>query len=240
MPDQLHIEPSGAVLRVRIDAGDGNLFTREMAAQLTDLLQTPPEGVHVVHLSAAGTDFCLGRAPFRSGVDLLSEDVAGLVGVNRALMESPAVTVAEVQGGAAGFGAGLVAHCDVAIASPAAQLWFPEVDGGFAPALVLSWLAPLVGRRVAFWLTATGVRISAREARELGLVTQVADGPPELEAMVAGAIETLVSKPPEVHSDIKRLMRLYAAVPDGVRSRVAADQLIFGALRRASRREGHP
>jgi hypothetical protein len=43
----------------------------------------------------------------------------------------------------------------------------------------------------------------------------------------------LVSKPAEVHRDIKRLMRLYAAVPDGIRARVAADQLVFGALRRA-------
>lgn len=234
MSDHLTVESSDAVVHVQMNAEPGHLFTREMAAELTSLLQEPPEGAHVVHLSSSGSDFCMGRVPFRSGLDPLAADVAGLVNVNRALAESPAVTVAEVNGGAAGFGAGLVAHCDLAIASSAAYFSFPEVDAGFAPALVLEWLVPLVGRRTAFWLTASGVRISAREAFDLGLVTKLADDPAELKAAVAESIEILVSKPPEVHRDIKRLMRLYGATPDGIRDRVAADQLIFGALRRAA------
>lgn len=187
-----------------------------------------------MHLYSSGPDFCMGREPFRSGVDPLATDVAGLVNVNRALAGSPAVTVAEIDGGAAGFGAGLVAHCDLAIASPAAYVSFPEVDAGFAPALVLEWLVPMLGRRTAFWLTATGVRISARQAYDLGLITHLADDRTGLQAVVAESIEMLVSKPAEVHRDIKRLMRLYAAVPDGIRDRIAADQLIFGALRRAA------
>ncbi len=234
MSDQLQLEQSDAVLRVKIDAGGGNLFTPEMAAELTAALQTPPDGVHVVHLSALGPEFCVGRAPFRSGPGPLSEDVAGLVAVNRALMESPAVTVAEVQGEAAGFGAGLVAHCDVSIASADARFSFPEVHAGFAPALVLAWLAPMVGRRQAFWLTATGVEISAREAVEYGLITQVVDDPGGLAAHVSKCIEMLIAKPPEVHRQIKRLMRYYAALPDGTRDDAAADRLVIGALRRAA------
>jgi methylglutaconyl-CoA hydratase len=233
MSDQLHVEQSGPVVRVRIDAGPGNLFTPEMTAELSTLLRTPPDGAHVVHLCTSGPDFCLGRAPFRKGIESLTEDVSGLVGVNHALSESPAVTVADVSGDAAGFGVGLVAFCDVAIASPDASFYFPEVDGGFAPALVLSWLAPLVGRHQAFWLAATGVRLPAREACELGLVTEVAqDG--GLTAAVAAAIELLCSKPPQVHRDIKRLMRLYAAASDETRDKLAQDQLIFGVLRRAA------
>jgi methylglutaconyl-CoA hydratase len=236
MSDQLRLEQSDAVLRVQIDAGRGNLFTPEMAAELTALLQTPPDGVHVVHLSASGPEFCMGRAPFRSGPGPMSEDVAGLVAVNRALLHSPAVTVAEVQGDAAGFGVGLVVHSDVAVASPEARFSFPEVHSGFAPALVLAWLGPLVGRRKAFWLTATGVQILAREACDLGLVTHVADTPDDLAAAVSSSIELLMSKPPEVHRDIKRLSRFYAALPDGARDEVAADRLVLGALRRAADR----
>ena len=234
MSDQLHVEQSGSVVRVRIDAGPGNLFTPEMTAELSTLLRTPPDGAHVVHLCTSGPDFCLGRAPFQKGVESLTEDVSGLVGVNHALSESPAVTVAEVSGDAAGFGVGLVAFSDVAIASPDASFYFPEVDGGFAPALVLSWLAPLVGGHKAFWLAATGVRLPAREARELGLVTDVAQDAGELTAAVAGAIELLCSKPPQVHRDIKRLMRLYAAASVQTRDKLAQDQLIFGVLRRAA------
>ena len=234
MSDQLRLEQSDAVLRVRIDAGGGNLFTPEMAAELTTLLQTPPDGVHVVHLSASGPEFCMGRAPFRSGPGPMSEDVAGLVAVNRALLQSPAVTVAEVQGDAAGFGVGLVVHSDVAVASPEARFSFPEVHSGFAPALVLAWLGPLVGRRKAFWLTATGVQIPAREACELGLVTHVADAPDDLGSAVSGCIDTLISKPPEVHREIKRLIGFYAAASVQTRDKLAQDQLIFGVLRRAA------
>lgn len=234
MSDQLRRDQSGAVLHVHVDAGDGNLFTPEMAAELTAVLQAPPDGVHVVHLSAAGEEFCMGRAPFRSGPGPLSEDVAGLVAVSRALTQSPAVTVAEVQGDAAGFGVGLVAASDVAIASPEARFSFPEVHAGFAPALVLAWLAPLVGRRQAFWLTATGIEISAAEARDLGLVTQLAHDPAELGTEVSRCIELLVSKPLAVHRDIKRLMHFYSGVPDGARADVAADRLMIGALRRAA------
>jgi methylglutaconyl-CoA hydratase len=236
MSDQLRLEQSDAVLRVHIDAGSGNLFTPDMAAELSTLLQTPPAGVHVVHLSASGSEFCMGRAPFRSGPGPMSEDVAGLVAVNRALLQSPAVTVTEVQGDAAGFGVGLVVHSDVAVASPEARFSFPEVHSGFAPALVLAWLGSLVGRRKAFWLTATGVQIPAREACELGLVTHVADTPDDLGSAVSGCIDTLISKPPEVHREIKRLIRFYAALPDGARGEVAADRLVLGALKRAADR----
>ncbi|MHB8470483.1 MAG: enoyl-CoA hydratase/isomerase family protein [Gaiellaceae bacterium] len=229
----LDIEQVGGVLRVRIDAGPGNLFTPDMTAELAALLRTPPDGVHVVHLCASGPDFCLGRAPFRSGAKSLQEDVQGLADVTRALNESRAVTVAEVQGDAAGFGVGLVACSDVAVAAPEVHLSFPEVDAGFAPALVLSWLGSVVGRRKAFWLAATGVRIPAREACDAGLLTHVTDDAAELGATVAAAIELLCAKPPQVHEEIKRLLSLFAVLPSATRNTVAADRLALSALRRA-------
>lgn len=231
--DGLSMEQVAAVLRVRIDAGPGNLFTPEMTAHLTTVLQVPPEGVHVVHLSAAGPEFCMGRAPFRSGAGPLREDVDGLVAIVEALPRSPAVTVAEVQGDAAGFGAGLVALSDVAVATAGVHLSFPEVDAGFAPALVLAWLGRIVGRRKAFWLAATGARLPAREACAIDLVTHVVDDPSALPGRVAEIVELLCSKPPAVHAQIKEMLRLYESVPDEARGSIAADRLAFGALRRA-------
>lgn len=233
MTDGLHVEQSNSVLRVTIDAGPGNLFAPEMTKRLAQILDYPPEGVHVVHLAATGDTFCLGRAAFRAGVDELQADIQGLVALNRALRESPAVTVAEVQGDAAGFGVGVVALSDVSIASPQARLSFPEVDAGFAPALVLSWLTPMVGRQMAFWLTASGVEIGAAEAREVGLLTLVAERPDSLRETVDRTVATIASKPPSVHRDIKNLMRFYAGIPDGAISEAAADRFSFGALRRA-------
>jgi methylglutaconyl-CoA hydratase len=229
----LTFEHTDTVVRVRVDAGPGNLFTPGMTRRLAALLRMPPDGVHVIHISASGPEFCMGRAPFRPGAGQLRVDVDGLVEVTEAVRLCPAVTLVEVQGDAAGFGVGLVALADVAIAAPGAHLSFPEVDSGFAPALVLSWLAPLVGRRTAFWLAATGVRVPAHEAHQLGLVTHVVDDPAALPGAVSSAVELLCSKKPEVHTDIKELVRLYTDVPEGRRAEIAADRLAFGALRRA-------
>jgi methylglutaconyl-CoA hydratase len=229
----LTIEQADAVVHVHVDAGPGNLFTPEMTRRLAALLRTPPDGAHVVRLSAGGPEFCMGRAPFRSGAGPLREDVDALVELVDTMQRSSVVTVAEVQGDAAGFGVGLVALSDVAVAVPAAHLSFPEVDAGFAPALVLAWLGELVGRRKAFWLAATGVRVPAREARELGLLTDVVEDPADLSGAVSSIVELLSSKPPLVHAQIKELIRLYAAVPHETRSRIASDRLAFGALTRS-------
>lgn len=229
----LIIDSEGAVLRVRIDAGAGNLFTPEMTRELTRLLREPSEGAHVVHLSAAGPEFCMGRAAFRPGAAALREDVDALVEIVDALRRAPVVTVAEVQGDAAGFGVGLVALSDVAVAAPDVHLSFPEVDAGFAPALVLTWLGEIVGRKNAFWLAATGVRVPAHEARELGLLTHVADDAASLPGAVSSVVAQLCAKPPRVHAQIKELVRLYASVPEEWRGAVASDRLAFGALQRS-------
>lgn len=229
----LTIEQQGAVVRARVDAGPGNLFTPEMTGGLAALLRMPPAGAHVVHLSASGPAFCMGRAPFRRGAGPLREDVEALAELVDALGQTSVVTVAEVQGDAAGFGVGLVALSDVAVAAPEAHLSFPEVDAGFAPALVLAWLGDLVGRRKAFWLSATGNRIPAREALDIGLLTHVVDDPADLSSAVSSVIDLLTSKPPLVHARIKELLRLYAAVPESTRRTIASERLAFGALTRS-------
>ena len=229
----LAIEEQGAVVHVRVDAGPGNLFTPDMTRRLAALLRTPPDDAHVVRLAAAGPEFCMGRAPFRPGAGPLHEDVEALVELVDALQRTPVVTVAEVQGDAAGFGVGLVALSDVAVAAADVHLSFPEVDAGFAPALVLSWLGDVVGRRNAFWLAATGVRVPAREARQIGLLTRVVDDPRGLAATTSEIVELLCSKPPRVHAQIKELVRLYASVPEERRGAVALDRLAFGALQRS-------
>lgn len=237
--DGLNIEHAGVVVRVRIDAGEGNLFTPEMTMRLTNVLCTPPDGAHVLHLSASGPEFCMGRAPFRKAPGELREDVAALVAIVEALRSTSLVTVVEVQGDAAGFGVGLVALADVAVAAEHVRLSFPEVDAGFAPALVLTWLGELVGRRRAFWLAATGIRVPAREACDMGLLTAVVGDAAELAQVTASAIELLCTKPRQVHADIKQLLRLYAAVPAETRGSVALDRLAFGALRRSQAEAAH-
>ncbi len=175
--------PAAGVLEVVIDRPPDNLLTVGLCAELTELLLAPPPGAHVLRLRAAGEVFCLGRERAGSTPGELRSESQTLVGLHRALRDTSLVTIAEVHGDAAGFGVGVLAACDVAVAVSGASLWFPEVGIDLAPALVLAWLPRIVGERQAFWLTATGEPISAARGLELGLLNEVVSSH---EALVEG------------------------------------------------------
>lgn len=231
MADGMVVDVAGPVLTVELDRAPGNLFTGSMCQALAEVLEAPPEGAHVLHLRARGPAFCLGRERTASTAADLPAEVDRLVRLTRALETTALVTVAEVHGDAAGFGVGLAALADVAVAAAPATFRFPEVELDLAPALVLAWLPRVVGRRAAFWLTATGEPVDAAGAAELGLVGEVV-APAELAAVVAGRIAALRRHSPRVHREIRSLLRTVADLGVDQAYAVAADRLVLGSLRR--------
>jgi enoyl-CoA hydratase/carnithine racemase len=111
-------------------------------------------------------------------------------------------------------------------------LWFPEVGIDLAPALVLAWLPRIVGERQAFWLTATGERVSAPRALELGLVTEVVDSAAALAKDIQGRIDALQSRNPRIHAEIKEMLRACRALDEEQALELSVDRLVVGALRR--------
>jgi enoyl-CoA hydratase/carnithine racemase len=218
---------SDGVLDVRIDRAPDNLLTVEMCAELTQALLNPPSGAHVLRLSAAGPVFCLGRERAAGTPGELRAETRTLVGVHRALRTTPLVTVAEVQGDAAGFGVGLLAACDVTVAAAGARFWFPEVGIGLSPSLVL-----------ACWLTATGERISAARALQLGLLNAVADGPQELAEEVGERIAALRTRDPRVHCEIREMLHATRSLDEFQALDLSIDRLVVGSLRRTERTNG--
>jgi methylglutaconyl-CoA hydratase len=78
-----------------------------------------------------------------------------------------------IHGRALAGGAGLATACDLVIAGAGAQLGYPEIQRGFAPAMVMALLRRLVGEKVALDLVLTGRVLPAEEARNAGLLTRV-------------------------------------------------------------------
>lgn len=224
--------PADGVLEVVVNRPPDNLLTVELCAELTELLLSPPPGAHVLRLRSTGEVFCLGRERAGSTPGDLRSETRTLVRLHRALRATPLVTIAEVHGDAAGFGVGLLAACDVAVAVSGASLWFPEVGIDLAPALVLAWLPRLVGERQAFWLTATGERISATRALELGLVTEVVDSAEALAKDVRARVDALRSRNPRIHAEIKDMLRACRALDEDQALELSIDRLVVGALRR--------
>jgi methylglutaconyl-CoA hydratase len=85
----------------------------------------------------------------------------------------PKPVIAAVNGAAVAGGAGLVTACDLAIASEAAVVGYPEVKQGLVAAIVMTWLLRLVGQRAAKQLLFTGEVMGAAQGQAIGLFNEV-------------------------------------------------------------------
>lgn len=228
----LTVTREGSVLTARLDRPEGNPVSMSICETLTRLLTAPPEGAHILVLAAAGPAFCLGRDRGAGDPAGLARESDLLIGLNEALERSRLVTVARVQGDAAGFGAGLAALADVTIAVRGAAFSFPETGIGLAPAVVLSWLPRLVGRRAAFWMTATAQPVAGEDLLRLGLVNRLVEDEAGLDAAIAETVAILSSRKARNHAEIKAMLHDFEGIPAEKTNRMAASRLVLGVLRR--------
>ncbi|MBU2664059.1 enoyl-CoA hydratase/isomerase family protein [Actinoplanes bogorensis] len=228
----MHFDLMDGVIAAELDRPPQNLFSIELCHRLADLLDDPPAGAHVLRLRATGDTFCMGRDRGGATPAEIKGEAGALARLTRSARRTPLVTVAEVQGDAAGFGVGLIAAFDIAVAVRNASFRFPEVGIGLAPALVLAWLPRVVGRREAFWLTATGSPLAADRACSLGLLNEVVADQPALTKRVDEMVAELRSHSPRVHADIKDMLRAFGELGDDSALDASVDRLVVGSLRR--------
>ncbi|HVQ18995.1 MAG TPA: enoyl-CoA hydratase-related protein [Actinomycetes bacterium] len=185
---------------------DGQVLSllREFGRAATD-----DDGVRVLVLAAEGTVFCAG-ADLSAVAAGDAESFAGSGSEQLAAMldewtDIPKPVVACVQGAVAGGGIGLLAVCDVVVASTDASFAFREVRVGVAPAVVA---VPLTGRLapgVVRDLMLSGRRIDALEAHAAGLVHRVT-APDRLDATTRSVVQELVSGGAQAQAATKALL----------------------------------
>jgi methylglutaconyl-CoA hydratase len=135
--------------------------------------------VRAVVIRGAGKDFCAGAdldELLASAERSLTDNEAAalrLGGLFIRLRELPKPALAVVHGRALAGGAGLASACDLVLAGAGAQFGYPEIQRGFAPAMVMALLQRVMGEKVALDLALTGRILTAEEARLVGLVTRV-------------------------------------------------------------------
>ncbi|KNY20181.1 enoyl-CoA hydratase [Methylobacterium sp. ARG-1] len=158
-----------------------NAFDDALIADLTAaLLRLGDEpGIRAVVLASRGRSFSAGadldwmRRIARQPPDANCADAAGLARLMHTLDRLPKPTLALVQGAAYGGGVGLVACCDVAIASERASFCLSEVKLGLTPATISPYVVNAIGPRWARRLFQTAEIVPAARAREIGLVHEV-------------------------------------------------------------------
>ena len=201
------------------------------------------DGVRAVVLAGAGRHFSAGadlqwmqRAAAASQDDNLA-DARRFAAMLARIAECPKPTLARVQGAALGGGVGLVAACDMAVASEAASFSVSEARMGILPAVIGPHLVNAVGLREARRLALTASRIDAAEARRVGLVQRVA--PAEgLDAAVEAFIADLLASGPAAQAEIKQLYARLAPGPVTMEVRELTAQTIARVRKTPEAREG--
>ena len=102
-------------------------------------------------------------------------DANALANLLKILNFLPIPTIARVHGAAMGGGVGLVACCDIAVASFNASFAFTEVKLGLIPATISPYVVRAIGNRAARRYFLTGERFDAETALTLGLVSEVVE-----------------------------------------------------------------
>lgn len=237
MVDGLQIERADHTLVVTADRGDENLFSLEMIGALSDAIDDAArDGLRFARIRARGPVFCVGRERAGTTPLALRDEAASIVRANETFRTTPLTVIAEVQGDAAGFGAGIVASADVAVASDRARIWFPEILGGLAPSVVISWLSKSVPYKVAFDMVTTGEPVGAEGAKRLGLVTDVVPSE-ELEAAVDDRLKRLADMSPGAIKEIKEFFVRIRGLDPGNSSVAAVETLALSAVRNKAEKE---
>jgi len=153
-----------------------------MQAALQECATAPD--VRCVVLTGAGGAFCAGGdvkgMAEGSGADLTyerrAEGLRGRMEVVRLIHDSNRPSVAAISGAAAGAGLSLAMACDFRIAGRSAKLTTAFAKVGLSGDFGGTWfLTQLVGTAKARELYLTSPVLTAQQALDLGLVTQVVD-----------------------------------------------------------------
>jgi methylglutaconyl-CoA hydratase len=178
-PRTLEIEIADAVATVWMNRPAlHNALNEQMINELTAAFSTLSQAGHVrvIVLSGRGKSFSAGAdidsmklqgsAPFESNL----ANARALAAMFHSIATAPKPTIARVNGAALGGGFGLVAACDIAIASGNAVFATPEVRLGLIPSTIAPYVLAAVGPRHALRLFLSGERIDAAHAEKIGLI----------------------------------------------------------------------
>ena len=193
------------------------LLISEITTGLLELEADPR--VRVVVLSSTGKSFCAGAdlnwmkraASFTSQENL--RDARSFARLLSTLNELGKPTIARVQGPAYGGGLGLIAACDIAVATYDALFALTEVKLGILPAVVSPYLLAAIGERYCRRYMLSAERFSAAEAYRIGLLHEIVPSEDQLDEAIGEIIDSLLKNGPGAQAESKALIRMIAGQP---------------------------
>jgi len=203
MYSTLILEFSGEIARITLNRPDKrNAINPQMMCDLQTAFDTIEKShSRLVVLTGAGKCFCAGM-----DLDMLAtiakqsaaenqEDSRRIAKLLRRIWSFPRPLIAAVNGAAYAGGCGIATLCDFTLAAPEAKFGYTEVKIGFLPAIVSVFLTRQIGEKRSRDLLLTGRIISAEQAMDYGLVTEVVPAESLLDRANALADELIAASP---------------------------------------------
>jgi len=222
MSSALALERQGPLGLVTLNRAERhNAFDDAIIAELTEALRSmeAEESIRIVVLAAAGRSFSAGadlewmKRMAGYSMDDNRRDAMGLGALMRTLAHLRKPTVARVQGPAYGGGVGLVACCDIAVASTNATFAFSEAKLGLIPAVISPYVVAAIGERAARRYFLTAERFDAAEAWRLGLVHEIANDDAQMDEKIGDIVDSLLACGPVAQTEAKALLRAVSGRP---------------------------
>ncbi len=194
-----------------------NAFDPDMVRALTVALEGlgKDDTVRAVVIAGAGPSFCAGAdiAHMRKSAQFTKVQNHKAAGESARMFHTLHAlnkpTIAAVHGAVRGGGCGIVAACDIAIATRTATFRLSEVKIGVIPAMISPYVISAIGERYAHRYMLTGEAFDAAEAWRIGLVHDIVEEM-ELAARVGGMLGELYTSGPHAVRAIKQLIPVSA------------------------------
>lgn len=202
-----------------------NAFDPEIVEALTSALKKLEADpiVRAVVIVGAGTSFCAGAdiehmkksATFSPQQNVKAAQQTARMLYTLYKLRKP--TIACVRGAVRGGGVGLVAACDIAIASRDATFRLSEVKLGIIPAMISPYVIAAIGERYAHRYMLSGEEFDVAEAFRIGLVHDIVEEE-ALNATVGRMLAHLYSSGPNAVVAIKQLIPVstHAMIDDAI------------------------
>ena len=221
MPSTLRISINhrvGVVWMTRAEVR--NAFNETTIAEITETFRTlgADPDVRAIVLAAEGPAFCAGadldwmRRMAQYSRDENRADALKLATMLRTIHECPKPVIARIHGPAFAGGVGLVAACDIAVASLNAEFCLTETKLGLIPATIAPYVLRAMGANQARRYFLTAEKFDASEAFRIGLVHDIVP-PEELDGTINALLGTLMLTSTEAVTEAKRLVRDFAFRP---------------------------
>lgn len=210
------VEVRGAVRRVLLNRAEKrNALNPAMIQELHDAFAVEPEpGERLALVKAAGPVFC-------AGIDLKERDgsAAGIKPFEQALhaMETyPLPVVGVVQGAAIAGGNEIALHCDLVVASTAAQFGMSPAQIGLAPSWFLcKKLMEIAGPVATKKILLLGDPTPAQGFFDMGLISHIAE-PDKLDQAADAIVDRLSRNAPMSLKAIKAVLTRQSTYRDQI------------------------